>query len=157
MDNYSIVPVTDIESSTLKVLKGSVAEISLRSVAAVRAKYDAYVKVYRSFETFIINQAELLNSTQGMVLTQNEKLSLAKLVWDWLSQTEAFLIGNEDALLGVDGKVREKFTEEAFNNFSPEIKEKLIVKFNLLRNDMLTKFSECVVEAIHDQESLKKE
>lgn len=145
---------TAVEIHALETLRRTGSEISLRSAAVVRAKFDAYVKVYSAFEMYIIKQAKELNSPTTD-LTPFQKLALARLVWDWVTQTEAFLLENESALTGVSEKVKDKFTEESFNSFSLPIKEMLIRKFGELRNEMLQKFSEVLVDAVHQEELLK--
>lgn len=111
------------KNAVVEVIEDETAEVGIRTAAIVRAKYDAYKKVNDNLTAFIEEQSETLGDFADR---PHIMVAMAKLCFDWALQTEGFITANEDLLRGLGVKVRERFTEEAFQNFPEDIREELV-------------------------------
>jgi len=79
----------ETKRAVIALIKSETIDINLCTAAMVRAKYDAYKIVNANFEKFVKWQSENLTNYADKPQIM---LSLAKLCFDWLAQTKAFIV-----------------------------------------------------------------
>lgn len=85
----------EVNKTVAEIIRSETIDINLRTVAMVRAKYDAYKIVNENFERFVKWQSKnLINYADKPQVM----LSLAGLCFDWLAQTKAFVVEMIDIL-----------------------------------------------------------
>ena len=128
------------EEAVVKVVTDDPAEMSLRSVAKVKARLKAYESVYENYQGFITSMSEELNAGR---LKENsfKELGIARLIAAWIVETELFLTENEDYLYGVERETRGKFVEESLHDFPDDIKEILLDKLKEKKHELLEWFA----------------
>lgn len=131
---------SDTEEVVATVLQGETTDLSVRTTAKVRAKLDAYEKIYANYESFIENQAKELADGK---LKDNpyKELGVARLIAHWLVDTETFLLENEALMKDMDTGVRKRFVEESLDVFPEDIKEELLIKLNEKKQELLIWFA----------------
>jgi len=115
------------ETAITKVVKGEIAEVSLRTVAKVKARLKAYENIFENYQSFITEVARELSEGKLKGNTYKE-MSVARLVSAWIVETETFLNENEEMLYGVERKARSRFVEDTLKEFPEDIKEELLIK-----------------------------
>ena len=88
--------------AVVELVESETTDINLNTVAMVRAKYDAYKTINKNFEKFVVWQSENLTNYADKPQIM---LSLAKLCFDWLTQTKDFII---EAIGVLKEEIREK-------------------------------------------------
>lgn len=130
----------DSEESVVQVVKGEISDMSLRSVAKVKARLKAYEAVYENYQTFITTVAGQLSKNEFQANTYKE-MSVARLVATWIIDTEAFLNENEEYLYGIERETRSKFVEDSLSGFADDIKEMLLDKLKHKKHELLEWFA----------------
>lgn len=130
----------ETEATVVKVIKGEIAELSLRSVAKVKARLRAYEAVYDNYQNFITKMATELAADKLKDNTYKE-MGVARLVAAWIIETETFLDENEDRLHGIERETRNKFVGESLKDFPDDIREMLLDKLKEKKLELLEWFS----------------
>lgn len=128
------------ETEVVGVVKGEVAELSLRSVAKVKARLKAYELVYENYENFITTMAKELAEGNLKANTYKE-MGVARLVASWIIDTETFLNENEDRLYGIEKETRSRFVGDTLKAFPDDIKEMLLKKLQDKKLELLEWFT----------------
>jgi len=130
----------EAEVAVTEVIKSKVSDLTLRSVAKVEARLEAYNKVYKNYETFITTEAEKLANSEYSGNTYKE-LGLARLIAQWVVETEAFLKEEEEKLQGAERETRKGFVEESLKALPNDIKNELLGKLNEKKHEVLEWFA----------------
>lgn len=77
------------KKAVAEIIKSETTDISLQTVAMIRAKYDAYKIVNANFEKYVKWQSENLTNYADKPQLM---LSLARLCFDWLAQMKEFIV-----------------------------------------------------------------
>lgn len=128
------------ETAVTKVVQGEVADVSLRTVAKVKARLRAYELIFDNYQGFITMVASELADGKLKGNTYKE-MSVARLVAQWIVDTETFLTDNEDMLYGVERETRSRFVEDALKEFPTDIKELLMGKLKEKKHELLEWFA----------------
>ena len=133
--------------TVVEVLKAEeTAAEGLRTSAIVTAKLEAYKSVYANFETFIKDAAEKLGLGKLSGNTFKE-MSVARLVANWLIQTEEFINENEALIHGLSAEVRRGFIAESFSEYPDDIRDALLKKLLEKKHEVLDWFAKEVEKA----------
>ena len=133
--------------TVVAVLKAEeTATEGLRTSAIVTAKLEAYKVVYANFETFIKDAAEKLGANKLSGNTFKE-MSVARLVANWLIQTEEFINENEPLLSSLSAEVRRGFVAESFAEYPDDIRDALLSKLLEKKHEVLDWFAKEIEKA----------
>lgn len=134
------------EGAVVEVLRAEVADVGFLTVARAKARLRAYEKVSESYHAYIETQAELLKA--GTFATSPFKeLGIARIIAQWLVESEAFFKEVEPLLNATERKVRKGYLEESFERLPADVKAKLLEEFNKLKQELLIKFVGMVQKA----------
>jgi hypothetical protein len=128
------------ETAVVGVVKTETSELSLRSVAKVKARLQAYETVYTNYEKFIKNEAEKLADGKYAENTYKE-LGIARLIAHWVVETERFLEEEGEKLQGAERETRKGFVEESLKALPEDIKSELLGKLNEKKHEVLEWFA----------------
>jgi len=128
------------ETAVTKVVQSEIAEISLTSVAKVKARLKVYEAIFENYQDFITEMAQQLSKGDLKGNTYKE-MSVARLVSAWIVDTETFLTEHESMLHGVERETRSKFVEQALQEFPADIKQELLDKLQEWKHELLEKFA----------------
>lgn len=131
---------SDTEEVVATVLRGETTDLSVRTTAKVRAKLNAYEKIYANYEMFIEKQAKELADGK-LVDNPYKELGVARLIAHWLIDTETFLLENEALMKDMSGGVRKRFVEESLDVFPEDIRNELLVKLSEKKQELLIWFA----------------
>lgn len=133
-----------VESETRKAvaetLQSEAVEEGFKTAALVKARLEAYKTVAKNFTTFIVAQSRKLED-EDSTLTPFYKLSLARLVAQWMFETERFLDEHEGLLSDVEKKVRRGFVEESLAGLPEDIKQDLVQWMITKKKELLDEFA----------------
>jgi len=145
---------SEAESVALQVLKKESSEIGFMTVARAKSRLRAYEKVADSYNAYIEVQVEQLR--QGIFATTPFKeLGIARLIAQWIVESEAFFKEAEPLLTATEKKVRRGYLEESFERLPQEIKDVLLREFNKMKQELLIKFVGMVQRATIELETRK--
>jgi len=133
----TVVNVLKIEEDNTK---------GLRTSAIVSAKLTAYKSVYANFERFITNAAKNLADDKFAGSTFKE-MSVARLVANWLIQTEEFISENESLLHELSAEVRKGFVAESFSGYPDDVRDNLLKKLLEKKHEVLDWFAKEIEKA----------
>jgi len=147
---------SEAKRAAISVLKSESADIRFRTMARVKAKLAAYERVYKNFEAFIEEQAENL-SRGDFKDNPYKELGVARLVAQWLMDSEAFISDNEFLLQGMESDMRKRFVEEAFEDFPEDIRDRLINELTDKKHEILVWFAGRIKQAKAEVAARNKE
>ena len=130
----------EAEVAVTTVIKSKIADLRLRTVAEVQARYEAYGKIYDKYQGFLINEAEKLYNGEYSGNTYKE-LGMARLIAQWTIETEKFAEIESEKLQGVERETRKDFVKEALRALPDEIKNELLGKLNDKKQEVLEWFA----------------
>lgn len=132
---------TEAEVAVAEVVQDGVADLSLRTTAKVRAKFNAYLTVYENYETFIT--AQVADLAVGKYKDNPYKeLGVARLIAAWLVEAESFLLENEALMQDAGSGVRKRFVEDSLDSFPEDIRAELLEKLNDKKQEILIWFAD---------------
>jgi len=140
-NNFKAV-TTEIEtiSEATVIIKSEAVDLALKDIGQVRAKLEAYNKVYAHFSKFITYQAERL-AEKKFAAEANREVAVARLVLQWLIETEHFLTEMEPVLQGAAQDVRKGFIEESLSGLDSDIRDELMGRLEDKKFEMLEWFT----------------
>jgi hypothetical protein len=130
----------EAEVAVTEVVKSKVTDLTLRSIAKVEARHEAYLKIYGNYEEFLIKESEKLNKGEYSGNTYKE-LGLARLVAQWAVDTEKILEEELPKIQGAERDTRKGFVEESLSGLPDDIKNELLGKLNEKKHEMLEWFA----------------
>lgn len=137
------------ENAAVGVLRDEVTDLNLQTVARAKARFDAYVKIYKNFLKYIETQAEQL--ANGIFHDSPYKeLGVARLISIWLTESEVFFKEVQPLLQDSEKTLRKGYLDQSFNNLPPVIKEMLLKEFNTKKQELLIWFVQRVQEALKE-------
>lgn len=143
------------EGAALQVLRKESTEIGFLTVARAKARLSAYEKVSESYHSYIQVQAEQLKA--GLFATTPFKeLGIARLIAQWLVESEEFFKEAEPLLNATERQVRKGYLEESFERLPADVKTKLLDEFNKLKQELLIKFVGMVQKAVSESNTVKE-
>jgi hypothetical protein len=116
---------TKTKSAVVEVIKSEVADTKLKSIADVKARFNAYEHVYENFVNFIKDQSTQLKDKKFADSTYKE-LGVARLIAAWLVDTERFLEEQEHVLHGAEKDVRKDFVKETLEALPEDLREEVM-------------------------------
>ena len=127
---------TTAETAVAEVVKSEAAEISLRSIAMVKARYESYKDVYKNYEKFIKDSSKDL---KGGKLKESafKELGVARLIAAWIVDTEKFLEESEDLLANADRKVRGNFIKESLSGLPNKYQTALMSELDDKKGELI--------------------
>ena len=132
---------TEAEVAVAEVVQNETSDLSLRTTAKVRAKFNAYLKVYENYEKFIT--AQVADLALGIYKDNPYKeLGVARLIAAWLLEAEGFLLENESLMQNMESGVRKRFIEESLDSFPENIRNDLLEKLNDKKQEILIWFAD---------------
>lgn len=143
------------EEAVVQVVTDEPSELSLRSVAKVKARLRAYESVYDNYQGFIKSMSTKLKADEFKDNSFKE-LGVARLIAAWIVDTELFLAENEEYLYGVERETRGKFVEESLHDFPDDIKDGLLDKLKERKHELLEWFAKELVLAQKEVSERKK-
>ena len=141
-----VVEESITKRAVVSVLKEEGITKGLRTSAIVASKLEAYKTVYANFEKFITNAAEKLAEDKFAGSTFKE-MSVARLIANWLIQTEEFITENEPLLHGLSADVRKGFIAESFSEYPDDVRDTLLKKLLEKKHEVLDWFAKEIEKA----------
>lgn len=132
---------TEAEVAVAEVVQNEASDLSLRTTAKVRAKFNAYLTVYENYEKFITNQVSELADGKYKDNPYKE-LGVARLIAAWLLEAEGFLLENESLMQNMKSGIRKRFVEESLDSFPENIRNDLLEKLNDKKQEILIWFAD---------------
>ncbi len=139
----------------VEVLDKTTLDITLNSVARVKAKFSAYEKIHGNYEKFMVDQSKLLAKKNFEDNTFKE-MSVARLIAHWIIATEQFLQENELAMAGAQDHVRRGFVEKSLSAFPEEIKNQLMKELRIMKQELMERFAKKLILAQKRADRLKE-
>jgi len=138
-----------------EIIKSEAAEINLRTVAKIKAKYNAYEKVHGNFQTYILFVSNKLANNEFADNTFKE-MGVARLVANWIVVTELFLENNEGVLEDAEKKTRRGFVTESLKELPKDLKDEVIDALNEGKAELLERTAKHIQIALRTARDRKK-
>lgn len=129
------------ESAVVQVVRGEVVDIAFKTAARVRARMAAYNLVSDSYNAYITQQAAALQSG-AFAASAFKELGVARLVAQWMVESERFFQEMEPLLNQAEHTVRKGFVEESFGQLPEAVRDRLWSEFNDRKADLIVWFVE---------------
>lgn len=138
---------TEGEAAIVQVLKKEASEIGFLTVARAKARLAAYEKVVGAYTNYIEAQAEQLR-LGIFAQTPFKELGIARLIAQWIVESEVFFKEAEPLLSNTEREVRKGYMEESFERLPEDIKTQLLDEFNKRKQELLVWFVGRVQQAL---------
>lgn len=131
---------TKARTEVVEVIKSKTADVTLKNVAKIKARFEAYNQVYDNYEFFIIDQSKKLKTGEYSAIPYKE-LGVARLIATWIFESEKYLEANEKFLQEVEKQTRKGFVSEALSTLPDDLKQKLLQKLEEEKHKLLEWFA----------------
>jgi hypothetical protein len=125
-----------IESTIAESLHDVTVNLSIRTAARVKAAIDAYIRVYTNFAEYIIRQSEALQQGNFGEKEVFKEVSVARLVAQWLTETEEFIDTNEPMLQQSSHTIRQSYIESTMAALPDDLRMEIMGKLAERRMEM---------------------
>lgn len=144
-----------IEAKITDVIKDEVADVSLKTVAKIKARYLSYEKIFGNYEKFVEYIAGQLAGNKYADNTFKE-MGCARIVANWLADTEGFLEANENILAGVEKVARKGFVKQSLAGLPDDLRQDLLDNLNEKKAELLEQFAKDIQIALQTARDRKK-
>lgn len=138
------------QNAATGVIREEVTNTQLLTVARVKARFNAYLKISENLTKYFEKQTEELE--QGVFHDSPYKeLGIARLIVLWTTESEKLFKEFEPLLQDSEKTLRKGYLEQSFENLPSAVKDTLLREFNTKKQELLIWFVQRVQEALKEE------
>ena len=127
---------TVVATEVTETVQKGTTDIVLSDVAQIQARLESYKLVSKNYEDFIVSQAKKLKAKDFEDNTYKE-LGMARLVAQWMVETEEYFKTHEDELEGKERVARKGFINEALAELPEDLRKEILLKIEDRRHELM--------------------